>query len=86
MIEQLQINSPAAAQETIDALLGLVELDRDVRDDIAILTARMTEPAANVASLSSAAGPRASTIGAYDSVSPANGALTTHGLRRTQSS
>jgi serine phosphatase RsbU (regulator of sigma subunit) len=86
MIEQLQINSPAAAQETIDALLGLVELDHDVRDDIAILTARMTEPAANVASLSSATGPRASTLGAYDSVSPVNGALTTHELRRTQSS
>jgi hypothetical protein len=86
MIEQLQASSPAAAQETIDALLGLVELDRDVRDDIAILTARMIEPAANLASLSSATGARPTPIGAHDSSSHANGAVAAHELRRTQSS
>lgn len=53
MIDQLQRHSPTGAQEAIDALLGLVELDEHVRDDIAILSARVT-PAAAVAPLSTA--------------------------------
>jgi hypothetical protein len=44
MIERLQRRSPAAARDAIDTLLGLVELDEDVRDDIAILTVRVTAP------------------------------------------
>jgi serine phosphatase RsbU (regulator of sigma subunit) len=51
MIEQLQRLAPADAQEAIDALLGLVELDEHVRDDIAILSARVTPAAATVAQL-----------------------------------
>jgi phosphoserine phosphatase RsbU/P len=51
MIEQLQRLSPAGAQEAIDALLGLVELDEHVRDDIAILSARVTPVAGTVAQL-----------------------------------
>jgi serine phosphatase RsbU (regulator of sigma subunit) len=51
MIEQLQRLSPAGAQEAIDALLGLVELDEHVRDDIAILSARFTPVAGTVAQL-----------------------------------
>jgi hypothetical protein len=51
MIEQLQRLAPTDAQEAIDALLGLVELDEDVRDDIAILSARVTPAAATVAQL-----------------------------------
>ncbi|HEY2571899.1 MAG TPA: hypothetical protein VGI27_10510, partial [Solirubrobacteraceae bacterium] len=39
------------AQEAIDALLDLVELDEHVRDDIAILSARVTAPAGAVAQL-----------------------------------
>jgi serine phosphatase RsbU (regulator of sigma subunit) len=42
MIEQLRRRSPERADETIDALLDLVELDEGVRDDIAILSARVT--------------------------------------------
>ena len=49
MIEQLQRRSPAGAQEAIDALLGLVELDEHVRDDIAILSARVVPASAAVA-------------------------------------
>jgi serine phosphatase RsbU (regulator of sigma subunit) len=41
IVERLQRHPPAAAQETIDALLGLVDLGANVRDDIAILTARV---------------------------------------------
>jgi serine phosphatase RsbU (regulator of sigma subunit) len=51
MVDQLQRSSPAGAQETIDALLGLVELDEHVRDDIAILSARVVPVAATVAQL-----------------------------------
>jgi sigma-B regulation protein RsbU (phosphoserine phosphatase) len=51
MIEQLQRLAPTDAQESIDALLGLVELDEHVRDDIAILSARVTPAAATVAQL-----------------------------------
>jgi sigma-B regulation protein RsbU (phosphoserine phosphatase) len=48
MIERLQRHSPTAARDAIDALLGLVDLDDDVRDDIAILTARVTVPVRSV--------------------------------------
>jgi serine phosphatase RsbU (regulator of sigma subunit) len=48
MIERLQQRAPAVAEDTIDALLGLVELDDRVRDDIAILTARVTGMAGGV--------------------------------------
>lgn len=48
MIERLQQRAPAVAEDTIDALLGLVELDDRVRDDIAILTARVTGMAGSV--------------------------------------
>lgn len=51
MVQQLQRRSPAGAQEAIDALLGLVELDEHVRDDIAILSARVVPVAATVAHL-----------------------------------
>ena len=42
MIEELNQSSPRVAQEAIDALLKLVDLDDDVRDDIAILAAQVT--------------------------------------------
>ncbi|HST33027.1 MAG TPA: PP2C family protein-serine/threonine phosphatase, partial [Solirubrobacteraceae bacterium] len=48
MIERLGASAPEAAREAIEALLGLVELDDRVRDDIAILSARVT-PAAGEA-------------------------------------
>jgi serine phosphatase RsbU (regulator of sigma subunit) len=51
MIEQLQHSSPADAQETIDTLLGFVQLDEHVRDDIAILSARVTPKAGSVAQM-----------------------------------
>lgn len=51
MIEQLRRRAPEAAQDTIDALLALVELDAGVRDDIAILSARVTAPAEAVRGL-----------------------------------
>jgi serine phosphatase RsbU (regulator of sigma subunit) len=41
MIEQLRKSAPRQPQESIDALLGLVGLDDTVRDDIAILSARI---------------------------------------------
>jgi hypothetical protein len=44
MIEQLAHNSPRFAREAIDALLELINLDVGARDDIAILTARVTAP------------------------------------------
>ncbi len=45
MIAQLRSSPPEAAHETIEALLALIELDEGVRDDIAILSARVTTPA-----------------------------------------
>jgi GAF domain-containing protein len=51
MLARLEREPPAAARETIDALLGLVELDEHVRDDIAILTARVSAPGATVSKL-----------------------------------
>jgi Stage II sporulation protein E (SpoIIE)/GAF domain len=41
MIDHLTARSPAIAQEVIDALLELVDLDDGARDDIAILAARV---------------------------------------------
>ena len=41
MIHRLEATSPRLAQQTIDALIGLVDLNADVRDDIAILAARV---------------------------------------------
>jgi hypothetical protein len=41
LIEQLRQVRPRFAQDTIDVMLGLVGLGDDVRDDIAILAARM---------------------------------------------
>jgi serine phosphatase RsbU (regulator of sigma subunit) len=41
MIEQLKRTSPRSAQDAIDALLELANLDDDVRDDIAMLTAQV---------------------------------------------
>ncbi len=63
MIEQLQRRAPGGAQESIDALLGLVELDEHVRDDIAILSARVTPASATVQRLRSVA-PAAHSAGA----------------------
>jgi serine phosphatase RsbU (regulator of sigma subunit) len=51
MIDELRGDPPAAAREAIDTLLSLVDLDEDVRDDIAILTARVTAPGATVSRL-----------------------------------
>jgi Stage II sporulation protein E (SpoIIE)/GAF domain len=64
MIERLQDKSPGIAQDAIDALLGLVDLEQDVRDDIAILSARVTRPAGSVSQLSAAANARAASAGA----------------------
>ena len=55
MIERLRERSPEVAREdTIEALLGLVDLDEDVRDDIAILSARVTSAAGSVGSIQAA--------------------------------
>ncbi|HEX3909367.1 MAG TPA: GAF domain-containing SpoIIE family protein phosphatase [Solirubrobacteraceae bacterium] len=51
MIQRLQRSVPAAAGEAIDALLELAELDEHVRDDVAILTARVTRRAGSVTRL-----------------------------------
>ncbi len=55
MVARLRDRSPQDAQQAIDALLGLVELDEHVRDDIAILSARVTPASATVAQLHSVA-------------------------------
>jgi hypothetical protein len=47
MSERLRQSSPGVAQDAIDALLELVELDDSVRDDIAILAVRVNEPTSN---------------------------------------
>ena len=47
MRERLGQSSPGVAQDAIDALLDLVELDDTVRDDIAILAVRVGEPTTN---------------------------------------
>ena len=41
LLEALARSSPTSAQGAVAALLGLVELDGGVRDDIAILAARV---------------------------------------------
>ncbi len=46
MIGELQRSTPACAQESIDALLGLIDLNRPVFDDIAILAAHVSPIAA----------------------------------------
>ena len=74
MIEQLQRRAPAGAQESIDALLGLVELDEHVRDDIAILTARVAPASANVQRLRSVAPAAHSAAPALDDSGQAEGA------------
>ncbi len=51
MLEQLQRRSPAGAREAIDALLGLIELDEHVRDDIAILSVHVAPATGTVAQL-----------------------------------
>jgi serine phosphatase RsbU (regulator of sigma subunit) len=51
MVERLRQRSPGDAQEAIDALLGMVELDEHVRDDIAILSARVLAVGGTVAQL-----------------------------------
>lgn len=48
IVAQLRRNAPDAAQDTIEALLDLLDLDEGVRDDIAILSARVTGPAESV--------------------------------------
>jgi serine phosphatase RsbU (regulator of sigma subunit) len=57
MVEQLARQAPADAQESIDALLGLVALDEHVRDDIAILSARVVSAAGTVQQLRRAGPP-----------------------------
>ena len=57
MIRELQRRAPGAAQDSIDALLGLVELDEDVRDDIAILSVRVTRAAEGLHSVAGAPAP-----------------------------
>ncbi|HTZ86752.1 MAG TPA: GAF domain-containing SpoIIE family protein phosphatase [Solirubrobacteraceae bacterium] len=54
MIERLKRSSPEAAREAIEALLELVELDEQVRDDIAILSARVTSAVSGVSPLAPA--------------------------------
>ncbi len=46
LIERLHRVPPSAAQDTIDALLGLIDLERRIADDIAILSVRVTGAAA----------------------------------------
>ncbi len=71
MIERLAHRSPAEAREAIEALLGLVELDEDVRDDIAILSARVTSAADSVAPLQAEnGGDAARRSGALDVAAP----------------
>jgi signal transduction histidine kinase len=52
MVAQLERSSPDGAQEAIDALLRLVVLDEHVRDDIAILGARVTAVASGLRDVS----------------------------------
>lgn len=58
LISRLEQRSPKLAQDTIDALVGLVDIDESVRDDIAILTARVTGTAGRSERPSRSAGAR----------------------------
>jgi serine phosphatase RsbU (regulator of sigma subunit) len=51
IIDRLQERPPALAEDTIATLLELVDLDERVRDDIAILTARVTGGADEIGAL-----------------------------------
>jgi Stage II sporulation protein E (SpoIIE)/GAF domain len=42
LIEQLTLRSPSGAQEAVDALLELIDFEQDVRDDVAVVVARVT--------------------------------------------
>jgi Stage II sporulation protein E (SpoIIE) len=66
MIDELRGDPPAAAREAIDTLLSLVELDEDVRDDIAILTARVIAPGATVSRLARNGIVRSSSPASYE--------------------
>lgn len=46
---QLERSSPGPAQETADALLELVDFEQDVRDDVAVVVARVTGASASAA-------------------------------------
>jgi serine phosphatase RsbU (regulator of sigma subunit) len=74
MIERLQRVAPGGAQEAIDALLGLVELDEQVRDDIAILSVRVTAAAGTLAQLHRTPTPLAVPAGPLEDPKPAEGA------------
>jgi hypothetical protein len=76
MIEQLRRRSPERADETIDALLDLVELDEGVRDDIAILSARVTvgAKALRPVSTNSTAHAAPAQVGDDELTAPARGA------------
>jgi len=41
LIDQLRRSSPGSAQDTVDGLLELVDFERDVRDDVAVVVARV---------------------------------------------
>lgn len=60
MIGRLEQRSPKGAQDAIDALIGLIEIDDDVRDDIAILSVRVNAAAGRFNGAGAAAGSRAS--------------------------
>jgi hypothetical protein len=70
MLDQLRLEPPAAAREAIDTLLELIVLDEHVRDDIAILSARVTAPGASVSQLAQAADTRAPAPSAIDFQAP----------------
>ena len=49
LTEQLERTSTGPAQVTADALLGLVDFEQDVRDDVAVVVARVTAGSARAA-------------------------------------
>ena len=63
MIAELRRTPPGSAQAAIDALLRLVDLDRSILDDIAILAARMAPIPRFTRSTSSDQSPRAGRAG-----------------------
>jgi serine phosphatase RsbU (regulator of sigma subunit) len=82
MIEQLRRRGPERADETIDALLDLVDLDEGVRDDIAILSARVTVPAEALRRVPSASAARAAQAPEQAPVGEDDLAARAHGARR----